>query len=70
MKLDRDNQEYFLMGDNWVSSSDSYFYKASNEKITRKLLQGKVVCIQGTAIYDSNTERLTKKKRLKDMYYF
>ena len=62
--------EYFLMGDNWNSSSDSYTHLNKSTRITRKDLQGKVVCIQGTAIYDSQKQKLVNKKRIRSVYYF
>lgn len=66
--LSEEKQEYFLMGDNWQGSSDSYTHLGSKDRITRSLLQGKVVCIQGTAVVADG--KLTKKKRIKDLYYF
>ena len=47
--LSDDKQEYFLMGDNWGGSSDSYSNKAKADRITFSNLQGRVVAIQGTA---------------------
>lgn len=70
IKLSEENQEYFLMGDNWDSSSDSYTHVSMKDKITYSLIQGKVVCIQGTAIYDYTKSKLVDKKRTKDLYYF
>ena len=70
LTLSEENQEYFLMGDNWISSSDSYTHIGSSQRITKDNIQGKVVCIQGTAIYDSNKKQLVDKRRIKGMYYF
>lgn len=47
--LSKDKLEYFLMGDNWTGSSDSYSNKSKQDKITFSNLQGRVVAIQGTA---------------------
>ena len=43
------SDEYFVMGDNWGNSSDSYKNISSADKLTRKYIKGKVVCIQGYA---------------------
>ena len=67
--LDRDNKEYFLMGDNWGNSTDSYSHNKPGEKrITYGDLQGKVIMIQGTAKVDG--ENLYDKKKITPMYYF
>ena len=60
--------EYFLMGDNWTGSSDSYSNMGSSQRITFDLLQGKVIAIQGTAKVVNN--ELTDKQKTKDRYYF
>lgn len=60
--------EYFLMGDNWTSSSDSYNHKDNVNRITFDDLQGKMVCIQGTAIYKNG--ELQDRQKIKDWYYF
>ena len=49
LSLDKNNKEYFLMGDNWTDSSDSYSNLDKGERITYKNLKGRVVAIQGTA---------------------
>ena len=67
--LDKDKQEYFLMGDNWAASSDSYSHlNSSSHKITYDNLQGKVVAIKGTAIVVNG--ELKEKKKIRNMYYF
>lgn len=47
--LNEDKKEYFLMGDNWTNSNDSYLKRNEAEKIKFTDLQGRVVAIQGTA---------------------
>lgn len=60
--------EYFLMGDNWSSSSDSFAHLTSPDKVTFDMIQGRMIAIQGTAKI-SNGE-LYDKQRIKEMYYF
>lgn len=68
------NDEYFLMGDNWGGSSDCYTFiieGGSTTKLTKKNLQGKVVAIEGTATYNTQTKKLENKKRFsKRMFNF
>lgn len=68
--LSEEKQEYFLMGDNWSGSHDSYYHIGSSEQINKGLLQGKVIAIQGTAIYDSATKKLKNKRKMRDLFYF
>ena len=69
ISLDKEKKEYFLMGDNWNSSSDSWTHLRYSEQITYNLIQGKVVAIQGVATVNSNHE-LVNKTRIRNMYYF
>ena len=68
------DDEYFLMGDNWAGSSDCYtniIEGGSTVKLTKKNLQGKVVAIEGTATYNTQTKKLENlKKFAKRMYNF
>ena len=41
--------EYFVMGDNWGMSSDSYENRNNPDLLTKKYLQGKVACIDSYA---------------------
>ena len=66
--LDKDKQEYFLMGDNWLGSTDSYSHRNESKRITFDDLQGKVVCIEGTA--KVNGDELLDKQKIKPLYYF
>ena len=66
--LDKDKQEYFLMGDNWGHSTDSYSHRAESKRITYNDLQGRVVAIQGTAKVKGDT--LYDKKKIKSMFRF
>ena len=40
-----DKNEYFVMGDNWASSTDSYEKINNPEKLTRSFIQGRVLFI-------------------------
>ena len=62
------DDEYFLMGDNWSSSSDSFTHISSLERVTLNLIQGKMVAIQGTAKIKDGV--LYDKQKIKEMYYF
>ena len=66
--LDKNKQEYFLMGDNWLGSTDSYSHRNESKRITFDDLQGKVICIQGTAKVDG--DELYDKQKIKALYYF
>ena len=68
VSLDKEKQEYFLMGDNWTASSDSFTHLNLSQRISFDNLQGKVVAIKGTAIV-SNGE-LKDKRKIRNMYYF
>lgn len=65
------NDEYFVMGDNWTDSSDSFY---NTEKfhntgyITNSLIQGKVVQMLGTARLENN--QLVDKQKIKGMINF
>ena len=61
--------EYFLMGDNWFDSGDSYYYHSKGEYVTNSLIQGKVVRIDGTARVSDKGE-LYDKQPVKGMYDF
>ena len=50
------SDEYFVMGDNWGDSSDSYKNISSADKLTRSYVKGKVVCIQGYAKVEHDEE--------------
>ena len=68
IKLSEEKQEYFVMGDNWSASSDSYSHRSSPARLTFDNLQGKMIAIQGTAkLVNGN---LVDKKKEKDRYYF
>ena len=66
--LDKEKQEYFLMGDNWTASSDSYTHMNLTQRISFGNLQGKVIAIKGTAVVKNG--ELTDKKKIRNMYYF
>ena len=60
--------EYWVMGDNWNVSSDSYYNRGLSEKLMFHHLQGKVVRILGTGVIVNN--KVTQKQRISNMYYF
>jgi len=63
--------EYFLMGDNWTSSSDSYsntVEEAKGSYIKRSDIRGKVVQIEGIAQIQDG--KLINKQKIKGMYDF
>lgn len=66
------DNEYFVMGDNWIESNDSYKHVVSQGlcNIQRKNLQGKVICIQGVAKYDYSTGKLYDREKSEPRYYF
>ena len=66
--LSEEKKEYFLMGDNWLSSSDSYQHLGSGDRITYENLQGRVVAIKGTAVVVNG--ELTDKREISNMFYF
>ena len=69
VNLSKEKQEYFLMGDNWTASSDSYSHLSTHSnKIIYDNLQGRVVAMKGTAVVVN--QELTDKKRVNNMYYF
>ena len=68
MTLDKEKGEYFLMGDNWTASSDSYTHLGQASKITYGNLQGRVIAMQGTARVIN--QELTDKRKIRNMYYF
>ena len=67
-----EENQYFVMGDNWGSSSDSYQKKDSPVKISKNELKGKVICIQGygKVDYSSGEYKISNKVRIKPIYNF
>ena len=60
--------EYFLMGDNWGGSTDSYEKITDPHRISLENIQGKVICIEGTARLEGTT--LVDKKKYPPKYNF
>lgn len=48
------SNEYFVMGDNWDGSSDSYTNITKTDLLTKKYIQGRAVCISGYASSQGN----------------
>ncbi len=65
----KDN-EYFLMGDNWGSSTDSYDKRAVSPRVGLEHIQGRVVCIEGTAEYSVESKSLILKRAIAPKYLF
>ena len=67
------NQEYFVMGDHWGDSTDSYVKYTSSDKLIRKYIQGRVICIQGygkVSIDDDGNYKIYDKTAIKPIYKF
>ncbi|MBO5577754.1 MAG: signal peptidase I [Bacilli bacterium] len=67
------DNEYFVMGDNWGDSTDSYMRYNYTQKLTKNYIQGKVICIQGygKVIQDSdNNYQIVEKHKINPIYYF
>ncbi len=62
------NNEYFVMGDNWASSTDSYSRISYEDKLTKNYLQGKAICIYGYATAQNGEAKEIHK--FKARYYF
>lgn len=60
--------EYFVMGDNWSASSDSYSNRDSHDLLTKNYLQGKAICINAYA--SSNNSKAVAIHKIKGRYYF
>ena len=63
-----DKDEYFVMGDNWASSTDSYEKRTESEKLTRKYIQGRVLYI--SAYVSLVNGEPTAFHKFKERYYF
>ena len=60
--------EYFVMGDNWGHSTDSYTKRDSEDKLTKKYLQGRAICINAYAT--SKNDQAVNIKKIKPRYNF
>ena len=68
LTLSEEKQEYFVMGDNWSASSDSFSHISSPERLTFDNLQGKMIAIQGIARLENGD--LVDKQKFDNIYYF
>lgn len=66
--LDKEKQEYFVMGDNWSASSDSYSHISSSHRLSYDYLQGKMIAIQGIARLENGN--LVDKQKKRYIYFF
>ena len=66
------SNQYFVMGDNWKDSTDCYTKISLAEKLERKHLQGKVICIQGYGKMSESggTYNIYDKHPITPMYRF
>jgi signal peptidase I len=65
--------QYFVMGDNWVDSTDCYTKMSQPEKLTRSDIQGRVICIQGYGKVDrqdTNVYKIVDKVSISPIYNF
>ena len=67
--------EYFLMGDNWGSSTDSYkemIVEGKTALLTKNYIKGKVICIQGygNVVQDGDSYKVNNKQRIRPLYNF
>ena len=60
--------EYFVMGDNWASSTDSYLRINNPDLLTKGYLQGKAICINAYAT--ANNSQAINVHKIKARYYF
>ena len=60
--------EYFVMGDNWVSSTDSYEKMSNPDKLTRSYIQGRVLYISAYVSLVKGDPAYFHK--FKERYYF
>ena len=67
---DLKNDEYFVMGDNWQGSTDSYDNMTNPNRLTANELQGRVICINAYVTYNSITEETTNMHQIKERYDF
>lgn len=63
-----EKNEYFVMGDNWASSTDSYEKINMSEKLTRKYIQGRVLFINAYVSLKQGEPIAFHK--FKERYYF
>ena len=62
--------EYFVMGDNWGHSTDSWTQRDSQDKLTKKYIQGRVVCINAYGTPDGNNDKAIHIHKIKERYNF
>ena len=65
--------QYFVMGDNWIDSTDCYTKMSNAEKLTRNDIQGRVICIQGygkVVKQDINVYKIVDKNPIRPIYNF
>ena len=64
-------KEYFVMGDHWGDSTDSYVKMSSPDKLVRSYIQGKVICIQGygkVSVDEDGNYKIYDKVVIKPIY--
>ncbi len=67
---DLKDDEYFVMGDNWQGSTDSYENIHQTNRLTANDLQGRVICINAYATYNDVTEETFDMHNIPERYDF
>lgn len=67
---DLKDDEYFVMGDNWLGSTDSYENITNTNRLTANELQGRVICINAYVTYNSSTEETVDMHKIPERYEF
>ncbi len=63
--------EYFVMGDNWGNSTDSYTKQSSSDLLTKNYLQGKVLYISAyVSLKNGNANNPINFHKFKERYNF
>ncbi len=64
------DNEYFVMGDNWQGSTDSYDYMTNPNKLTANELQGRVISLNAYVTFNSGTGENTDMHEFAPRYEF
>lgn len=64
------NDEYFVMGDNWQGSTDSYDNMTNPNKLTANELQGRVISLNAYVTFNSGTGENTDMHEFAPRYEF
>lgn len=64
------DNEYFVMGDNWQGSTDSFDYMTNPNKLTANELQGRVISLNAYVTFNSGTGENTDMHEFAPRYEF